>query len=178
MKKLKRIVSFVMAMVIFASFFCYNAGAVATIYVLYEYGDTFAHERFSDTSAYAFASIRDWAEEENTTDLRASTYAHVEDYEYLDNFYDAETYVELIVWLEDGSEVCIFDRGYVEPDGGTIDAFVRGKDCLNDENHYSIVNFDSWHEVIVYFRYYTINYDDFNDFAKNDGPIIEIYSAN
>jgi hypothetical protein len=171
MKNFKRIVSFMMAMIIFASFFCYNIGAISTRYVLYEYGDTFAREFFSNTSAYAFVSIRNWAEEENTTDLRASTYANIEDYE---NLYDAVVYVDLTVWLEDGSYSNVDDIGYMDPEEVTVDALVRGTECLNYDDHYSIADFSSTHKVQVFIY----QYDSLGDYdeiiVEYDGPIINI----
>ena len=173
MKIAKRIISFMMAMVIFASFFCYNIGAAGRREVYYPYSASFVQEYFSDTEAYAAVIIRDWAEEENTTDLRASTYAHIDDYNYLDNFYEAFTWVNLEVWLEDGSDNRVSDFGYVEEDGGTIGALVRGEDCLSSEYHHSIVDFKSTHEVLFAVR----SYDEFGNnrpIYENDGPVIII----
>ena len=177
MKNFKRIVSFVMAMVIFASFFCNNIGAVDRRPVHYPYGATFVREFFSDTSAYAFVRIRDWAEEENTTDLIASTYAHVDDYVDLAYYYDAEVYVDLVVYLEDGSQIIVFDSGNVEPDEGTIDALVYGRDCLNYENHSQIVGFETWHEVVIRFRRYNPS-GYYESRYENDGDPIIITSFN
>ena len=174
MKIAKRIISFMMAMVIFASFFCYNAGAVGTRYVLYEYGDTFAREYFSDTSAYALVVIRDWAEEDNTTDLRSSTYANIEDYEELEDFYDVSVYVNLTVWLEDRTERQIADVGNVEPEEVTVDAFVRGSECLNDDSHFSIADFWSTHEVEITFTIDDQYGNVIDYYTENDGPIIAI----
>lgn len=175
MKNSKRIISFVMAMIILTSFFCYNVGASNNpSYARYEFTGNFFTASFSDTNAFAFVRISNWAEEENTTDLRASTYAHIGDYEDRYNLYDVVTYVDLVVWLEDGSESRISDVGYVDPDVGTSDAFVHGRECLNYDDHYSIVDFESTHKVDI--RFYVFDaYGNIVDIDEaNDGPIIEI----
>ena len=173
MKNFKRVVSFVMAMVIFASFFCYNVGAVTyPNYAFYLYSGNFVQPYFSDTNAYAWVGIRNWAEETNTTDLRASTYAHVDDYVDIPCFFDATTYVQLIVLLEDGTQRIVFDNGNIDPDGGTIDALVRGRDCLNQDNHSSIVAFETWHEVEIFFRIPDAQ-NDYGYYSEYDGyPIL------
>lgn len=178
MKNLKRIISFMMAMIIFASFFCYNIGAVDVSTVLYPRNNTYVREFFSDTSAYAFVRIRDWAEEENTTDLIASTYAHVNDYEDLPYFYDAISYVALNVHLSDGSEVDIYDQNSSDPDEGTVDASVRGANCLNYSDHYSISNFESLHMVEVHFASFDRNGRVVEAWYTTDGPAIYIFSEN
>lgn len=177
MKIAKRIISFVMAMVIFASFFCYNVGAIDIVYVLYPRNNAFVREYFSDTEAYAAVVIRDWAEEENTTDLRASTYAHVDDYVDMPYFYDARAYVTLRVRLADGSQRETSVSNFSEPDGGTVDALARGAECLNYEDHYSIVGFASLHEVVLYFQTYDSFADSYRDYIDYDGPVIKIYTV-
>ena len=172
MTNFKRIISFVMAMVIFASFFCYNAGAITNPnYAFYLYSGNFVREYFSDTSAYAFARITNWAEETNTTDLRVSTYANSEDY---DRLYDAAVYVNLTVELEDGSRNYANDIGYMDPEEVTVDAYIHGRECLNSEDHYSIEEFWSSHKVELFLNIYNYRGEIIGHEVVNDGPIIEI----
>ena len=172
MKIAKRVISFMMAMVIFASFFCHKIGAVTNpSYAFYDYSGNFVQAFFSDTSAYALVTIRNWAEEENTTDLRASTYANIEDYA---NLYDAVVYVDLTVWLEDGSYSNVDDIGYMDSEEVTVDALVRGTECLNYDDHYSIADFSSTHKVQVFLYQYDA-LGDYNEIiVEYDGPIIKI----
>ena len=173
MKNFKRIVSFVMAMVIFASFFCYNVGAVSERRVRYERSNRVVLEYFSNTSAYAVVRIRNWAEVDNSTDLVACTYAHLDDYNHLDNFYGIISWVNLEVWLEDGSRYQTDTFGETDYDGGTVDALANGSNCLNNDDHYSIEAFRTHHEVIIEYRYY----DSFGNYIseyENDGPVIKI----
>ena len=175
MKIFKRIMAFMMAMIIFASFFCYNTGAANNPnYAHYEYTGNYVRAFFSGTSAYAFARITDWAEEDNTTDLRASTYAHINDYIDLNYFYDVVVSASLWVYLEDDSENYVEAIGYVEPDEGTVDALVHGRNCLNYDDHYSIEDFTSGHEVKIYFRIFDEYGDELYEYSENDGPYIEI----
>lgn len=171
MKNFKRIISFVMAMIIFASFFCYNTGATT---IGYEFVGPTMLRYFSDTSAFAYVSITDWAEEENTTDLVAKTHANVEDYNDSNNFLDAIAYVELVVWLEDYSESRVGDIVWVGPDEPEFEAFVRGTECLNYDDHYSIVDFESSHKVELYFHIYDMDSKRYVEYTENDGPVIEI----
>lgn len=178
MKNFKRIISFIMAMIIFASFFCYSIGASGNPnYAFYDFSGNFVHARFSDTTAYAFVRIRDWAEEENTTDLLATTYANSEDYDDLINFHEAVAYVNLVVWLEDGSENRVSDVGYVYPDEVTIDAYVSGTECLNYDDHYSIEDFSSSHEVVIIFHEHSSYNPGVVVYTENDGPIIKISTS-
>lgn len=174
MKIAKRIISFMMAMVIFASFFCNNVGAYNKVSISYVRSSPFAHASFSNTSAYALVRIRNWAEEENTTDLGASTYAYVEDYEDMQGFHNAIAYVNLTVWLADGSKTTISDSNYPDPDEGTIDAVVYGRHCLNDDTHYSIVDFYSQHSVGLVLAERDENGSIINYYADSDGPMIQI----
>ena len=176
MKNLKRIITFMMAMIIFASFFCYNIGAVGRSLVPYPRNNTYVRENFSDTSAYAWVGIRNWAEESNTTDLRAATYAHVDDYADLPYFYDAFAYVNLKVHLADGTVSEVYAANFSEPDEGTVDAAVRGANCLNHEEHSEIVYFETSHYVDVCFA----SFDKYGNLVEywilGDGPIITIYA--
>lgn len=174
MKNFKRIVSFVMAMVILASFFCYNVGAYDIVYVPYPYGATFVHRNFSDTSAFAFVRIRDWTEEETFTDIIASTYAHVNDYVDMPNFNDARAYVTLQLRLADGSLRETTVSNFSEPDEGTVDALARSAECFNYGENYSIVGFASIHEVVLYFQTYDSFTDSYRNYIDYDGPVIKI----
>ena len=176
MKNFKRIMAFMMAMIIFASFFCYNIGAVGRPFVPYPRNNTFVRENFSDTSAYACVVIRNWAEESNTTDLRAATYAHVNDYADLPYFYDALAYVSLTVHLADGSVNEDYIENFSEPDEGTVDAAVRGANCLNHEEHSEIVYFETSHYVDVYFASFDKHGNLVEYWILGDGPIITIYA--
>jgi hypothetical protein len=175
MKNFKRIISFVMAMIIFASFLCYNISAVNSNYARYEFTGTNLRKPFSDTHAFAFVSIRDWAEVENTTDLRAITSAQCNDYADLYEFYDVVVYAKLTVWLEDGSEnyvggVPVFaDYGV-----NIVQATAYGSDCLNYDDHYSIDDFESTHIVEVRCLELDYDTDEYYVCIINDGPVIEI----
>ena len=176
MKNFKRIVSFVMAMVIFASFFCYNVGAVTTHnYRRYTYSGNFVRAFFSDTRAYAFVRITNWAEETNSTDLRAITVAWEEDYEDIYGFAWVTVYADLTVWLEDGSEACTQDESsYVDDESREVQAIARGSNCLNYDDHYGIVDFESSHEVVITLQVFDSYLDSYRDYTENDGPVIEI----
>lgn len=171
MKNFKRIISFVMAMVIFASFFCYNVGAA---YIGYEFVGPTMIRHFSDTSAFAYVRITDWAEEENTTDLIATTYAFEEDYYEMDYYSYVEVYASLTVYLDDGSEYHTWDRVNTISNEAEIEAYAWGSNCLNEYDHYSIVDFQSTHKVEIHFSGYSDYYDRYLDYTENDGPVIEI----
>ena len=85
MKNFKRIVSFVMAMVIFVSFFCYNVGAYNYVFIRYDRSDRMVRANFSNTSAYALARIAKWTDVETTTDFMVTTFAYIDDYEDVEN---------------------------------------------------------------------------------------------
>ncbi len=171
MKNFKRIISFAMAMIIFASFCLVNCGAVP--YRFCPLSERYTIEYFSTTSAYAYVYITDWAEEENTTDLSASTYAFVEDYDYWDNFENLTVSVKLAVWLDDGSDFCLIRTDSVDATDNEVEleAFVSGQTCLDSENHYPIEYFDTEHEVVITLindNDLSSNYYDY----VNDGPVI------
>ena len=176
MKNFKRIVSFVMAMVIFASFFCYNAAAVTThSYRRYTYSGNFVRAFFSDTRAYAYVRITNWAEETNSTDLKAITTACEEDYEDIYGFAWVTVYADLTVWLEDGSEACTQDESsYVDDESREVQAIARGSNCLNYDDHYSIVDFESTHIVKINMYVFDIYGNVIGIDTECDGPVIEI----
>jgi hypothetical protein len=174
MKNFKRIVSFVMAMVIFASFFCYNVGAYNGVFVVYDRSDRIQQVYFSNTSAYATVRIAKWTDVETITDFMATTYAYIDDYEDVENLYDVIASVSLDVWLEDGSHITISDSNYPDPEEGTVDAGVYGRDFLNDYDNYRIVDFVSTHHVGLVCAVYD-SYGNIIDFyAESDGPMIQI----
>lgn len=176
MKNSKRIISFVMSMIILASFFCYNVGASNNPrYARYEFSGTYTLASFSDTWAYALVRIHDWAEETNTTDLKAYTLAQEEDYVDIFGFIEVVTYAGLTVYLEDGSDhYTSTGPAYVDGESGEAQAIAYGSDCLNYDDHYSIVDFESTHEVGI--RLYVFDaYGNIIDIDEvHDGPIIEI----
>lgn len=176
MKNSKRIISFVMAMIILTSFFCYNVGASNNpSYERYEFSGTYTLASFSDTWAYALVRIHDWAEETNTTDLKAYTLAQKEDYVDIIGFNEVVTYADLTVYLEDGSEYCTSSGpAYVDYESGEAQAIAYGSDCLNYDDHYSIVDFESTHEVVIYYQVFDSYLDSYVEDTDNDGPIIEI----
>lgn len=176
MKNSKRIISFVMAMIILTSFFCYNVGASNNPdYARYEFSGTYTLASFSDTRAFALVRIHDWAEESNTTDLKAYTSAQEEDYVDRFGFIKVVTYVALTVWLEDGSENYTMGApAYVDYESGEAQAVAYGSDCLNYDDHYSIVDFESSHRVDLHVLTYNEDVSDYDNEVDQDGPIIEI----
>lgn len=176
MKNFKRIISFVMAMIILTSFFCYNVGASNNpSYERYEFSGTYTLASFSDTWAYALVRIHDWAEETNTTDLKAYTLAQEEDYVDIIGFIKVVTYAGLTVYLEDGSDY--YTSGGpadVDYESGEAQAIAYGSDCLNYDDHYSIVDFESSHEVVISLYVFDAYGDIVGYDEVNDGPIIEI----
>ncbi len=170
MKNFKRIISFMMAMIIFASFFCYNIGATT---VSYEFIGPTTIKNFSDTSAYAYVRITDWAQEDNYTDLIATTYAFAEDYYERDLYYQTVVHAALTVYLSDGSEEYTYDSVGSRSNEVDIEAYAWGSNCLNSDDHYSIVDFESRHEVEIQFRMYNY-YDEYVYYSEYDGPTIEI----
>ena len=57
---------------------------------------------------------------------------------------------------------------------GTSDAFVHGRECLNYDDHYSIVDFESTHKVDIRFYVFDAYGNIVDTDEANDGPIIEI----
>ncbi len=171
MKNFKRIISFVMAMVIFASFFCYNVGAA---YIGYEFVGPSMIKYFSGTSAFAYVRITDWAEEENTTDLIATTYAFEEDYYERDDYYQTVVHAALTVYLSDGSENYTHDSVGSRSNEVDIEAYAWGSNCLNEDDHYSIVDFESSHRVEIQYWGYNDYDGNYVYYSENEGPIIEI----
>lgn len=171
MKIFKRIMAFMMAMIIFASFFCYNIGATT---VSYEFIGPTTIKYFSGTSAHAYVRITDWAQEDNYTDLIAATYAFAEDYYERDLYYQTVVYAELTVYLSDGSEEYTYDSVGSRSNEVDIEACARGNDCLNSDDHYSIVDFESRHEVEIQYRGYDEEFDEYLEYTEMDGPAIEI----
>ncbi len=160
-----------MAMIIFASFFCYNIGATT---IHYEFTGTSMLKHFSNTSAFAYVYITDWAKKENTTDLIATTYAFEENYYERDYYYQTVVHAALTVYLSDGSEDYTYDSVGSRSNEVDIEAYVHGNNCLNSDDHYSIVDFESRHEVEIQFRMYDYYDDKYVYFTENDGPAIEI----
>ena len=172
MKIAKRIISFMMAMVIFASFFGYNVGATTAGYL---FTGTNMRQPFSDTCAYAHVHISNWAEVENTTDLMAITFACEEDYVDLYGFIALEVFADLTVWLEDGSDYHTGgEPARIEEESRQALAVAYGSDCLNYDDHYSIVDFESSHIVKLYFFAYDDDSDEYDMWINYDGPTIEI----
>lgn len=172
MKIFKRIMAFMMAMIIFASFFCYNIGATIAGYL---FTGTNMRKYFSDTRAYAFVHISDWAEAENTTDLVAVTFACEEDYVDRYGFIALEVFAGLSVWLEDGSLYYTSAQpGHIEEESRQAQAIAYGSDCLNYDDHYSIVDFESGHIVKLYFFTYDDDSEEYDMWIEYDGPTIEI----
>lgn len=170
MSKIKRTFTFILAVITCMTFCCVNSGAESYRYCGFTGPSVI--EYFSSTSAYAYAYITDWAEDENSTDLYATTYAFIEDYDYKDGFDDLAVSVTLTVRLSDGDS-CYHSYGYEDLSSGDseLDAVAFGNDCLNSVDHYSIINFDSEHEV----KYYIISEDDDEPVGwVNDGPVISI----
>lgn len=164
MSRIKRIITFTMAMVFCASF-CLSINAEVW------------REEFNPgvTSAYAWVRITDWAIESNWTDLAASTVAYVEDYDYWEGFYDLTVYVDLYVQLSD--EISIYSSSSYEDtySGDTeLEASVSGLSCLDPENHYSIIDFGTDHEVVVTCYVYDGFAGDYIFDYTNDGSVIHI----
>ncbi len=75
MKNFKRIISFVMAMIIFTSFCCLNSGAEFRNF--YESGTKYKMFTYNDDNlSEACASITNWGYDEEDNDLFAETWAH------------------------------------------------------------------------------------------------------
>ena len=146
-----------MAMVIFASFFCYNVGAYNGVFITYARSDRMVRAYFSNTSAYAAARVAKWSEVENNTDFMATTFAYIDDYEDVENLNDVIAGVSLKLWLDDGSEITIGDANRSDPEEGTVDAAVYGIDILNDYDNYCIVDFVSTHHVAFEIAMYDPN---------------------
>lgn len=169
MTKVKRIIAFAMAMIICASFCCYNISAAYEY--AYFYG-SLVHEKFSNTSAYAELDISDWTWD---TDLYALTYATVEDYDYWDGFDNLTVYVSLFTQLQD--EFSFYDdSSWEDANFGDIEleAYVSGQNCVDHENDYDIIDFGSDHEVVITIYEPDDMYGDAVYIDINDGPIISI----
>ena len=171
MKNFKSIVSFVRAMVIFASFLCYNISATT---VGYEFIGPAMLKYFPYSSAYAYVRITDWADVENTTDLIATTYAFEEDYYERDDYYQTVVHAALTVYLDDGSEYYTYDSVGTRSNEAEVEAYAWGADCLNEDDHYGIVDFESSHRVEIQYWGYSEHYSDYVYYSENEGPIIEI----
>ena len=174
MKNFKRIVSFVMAMVIFVSFFCYNVGAYNYVFIRYDRSDRMVRANFSNTSAYALARIAKWTDVETTTDFMVTTFAYIDDYEDVENLCNVVANVSLKLWLEDGSEVTASDIGFPDPEEGTVDAAVYGIDFLDSEDDYYIVDFVSTHQVTLVIATYDSDGNFLEYLIDSDGPVIQI----
>ncbi len=174
MKNFKRIMAFMMAMIIFASFFCYNIGAYNGVFITYDRSSRWSRAYFSNTSAYALARVAKWEEVEIATDLTASTFAYIDDYEDVENLCNVVANVSLKLWLEDGSEVTASDIGFPDPEEGTVDAAVYGIDFLDSEDDYYIVDFVSTHQVNLVIATYDSDGNFLEYLIDSDGPVIQI----
>lgn len=141
MSKFKRIITVLLAMAICSSF-CLVVNALEW--------DEYLNPGV--TSAYAWLTISNWATEENYTDLEAGTQADSYDYRNVEGFFFLSATVELTVELDDNYTIYdTSDSDSTFDDWTTITAIADGNQCLNQEDHYGIIGFSSFHEVQVYF---------------------------
>ena len=167
MTKVKRIIAFAMAMIVCVSFCCYSIGAEYA----YFYG-SLVQKNFSDTGAYAALNITNWSYD---TDLWASTIAYVEDYDYMDGFFDLTVYVDLYVQMEDEFTINSSSSYEDTSSGDTeLEACVYGSDCIDSVDEYGIIDFGSDHEVIITIYVFDDMYGNSGYVDINDGEVIHI----
>lgn len=143
MTKSKRILTFVMAIIICVSVCLVNSSAYWV-----EYDTDPTTESLNSGTAYAWMYITNWAQETNTTDIEARTYAQGSDYDNIDNFAAVRVYVGLSVTLEDYSTL-FKDESEISPFDAQFYASVGGNYFLNETDHYSIISFTSEHSVYI-----------------------------
>ena len=78
------------------------------------------------------------------------------------------------MWLEDDSESRVNSIMSVGEDEPEFEAIVRGTSCLNNDDHYTIVDFESSHKVDIVVYNYSVGGTYLGLEIINDGPVIEI----
>lgn len=170
--KFKKFIALLFSMIICASF-CLAGNTVSAVWHDFDGPCTTIYfEPNTGINSKATLSITNWAEEELDTDLAAHTIAYRSDYD--EYTLRIVTSVELNVTLSDYYTIYGTSDSTDEPVNGIIDAFADGRECLNYEDHYSIIFFDSTHQIHRTYRDYKVLQGWYTIEDEQQGPTISI----
>ena len=143
MKNFKRIISFVMAMIICASYCMVSTSALTAKY----YFDDYDSEYGQSNKSFALLSISNYGEEDYETDLEVATQAY--NHEFTDGNYNTTVYVYAqAIMLFNNHIITTVDGAYT---AGSDERMARirvfGRNAMDGE-HY-LLEVESYHEVQV-----------------------------
>ena len=169
MSKIKRTITFILAVITCMTFCLVNSSAV-----WYNYSGSYTEADINSGSAYGRVEITNWAQVVNDTDLKAMTYVYP--YEYFDDaFISVRAYVRISITLEENSSYSTSDSATASS-GTCTEALVAGDGLLNQDDHYGIIGFTSSHKVYVtnYTRYESSSMLWYDPMEVQDGDSVFI----